>query len=201
MELFCGIDWAEHHHDVALVDGEGTLLARRRITDDAAGFAALLELLGEHGDAPEHKTPVAIETGRGLLVAALRSTGRPVYVINPMAAARYRERWTVVRSKSDTTDALVLANVLRTDRAAHCALPADSELVRAIGVLARAGQDASWSTRQISNITASPSTSPTTRLRHSSHRSTLSLPEPTGAPLARSSDRVFRPRSGPGECR
>jgi len=151
VELFCGIDWAEHHHDVALVDGEGTLLARRRITDDAAGFAALLELLGEHGDAPEHKTPVAIETGRGLLVAALRSTGRAVYVINPMAAARYRERWTVARSKSDATDALVLANVLRTDRAAHRALPADSELVCAIGVLARAGQDASWSIRQVSN--------------------------------------------------
>jgi len=64
VELFCGIDWAEHHHDVALVDGEGTLLARRRITDDAAGFAALLEMLGEHGDAPEHKAPVAMETGR-----------------------------------------------------------------------------------------------------------------------------------------
>jgi hypothetical protein len=37
--VFCGIDWAEDHHDIALVDQDGTLLARRRIGDDAAGFA------------------------------------------------------------------------------------------------------------------------------------------------------------------
>jgi hypothetical protein len=30
MEVFCGIDWAEDHHDIALVDREGLLLARQR---------------------------------------------------------------------------------------------------------------------------------------------------------------------------
>ena len=40
MEVYCGIDWAEDHHDVALVDRDGQLLARRRISDDAAGLAA-----------------------------------------------------------------------------------------------------------------------------------------------------------------
>jgi transposase len=39
---------------------------------------------------------------------------------------------------------VVLANVLRTDRAAHRPLPADTELARAIKVLARAQQDAVW---------------------------------------------------------
>ena len=43
--VFCGIDWAEDHHDIALVDQDATLLAKRRIGDDAAGFAALLQLL------------------------------------------------------------------------------------------------------------------------------------------------------------
>lgn len=61
--------------------------------------------------------PVAIETPRGLLVAALRATQRPVYAINPLAVARYRERHSVVRSKSDHADAHV-----------HGPLPADSEL-------------------------------------------------------------------------
>ena len=42
MDVFCGIDWAEDHHDIALVDRDGQLLARRRISDDAAGLAALL---------------------------------------------------------------------------------------------------------------------------------------------------------------
>jgi hypothetical protein len=37
LRLFCGIDWAEDHHDVALVDHDGTLIAKRRITDGAGG--------------------------------------------------------------------------------------------------------------------------------------------------------------------
>ena len=114
--FFCGIDWAEDPHDIAIVDERGTQLARRRIGDDAAGYASLLELLGEHGETAEHLAPVAIETGRGLLVACLQASGRDVYVINPMAAARYRERTAVARAKSDAGDALMLANILRTGR-------------------------------------------------------------------------------------
>ncbi|WP_405587863.1 transposase [Streptomyces sp. NBC_01190] len=45
MRVFCGIDWAESHHDIALVDQDGDPLAKMRISDDAAGFHALLELL------------------------------------------------------------------------------------------------------------------------------------------------------------
>lgn len=45
----------------------------------------------------------------------------------------------------------MLANILRTDRAAHRPLPADSELVRAIAVLARAQQDAVWDRTQAHN--------------------------------------------------
>ena len=44
----------------------------------------------------------------------------------------------------DAHDAFVLANILRTDAPAHRPLPEDSDLVRAIRVLARAQQDAVW---------------------------------------------------------
>jgi hypothetical protein len=87
VKVFCGIDWASDHHDVAIVDDTGTLLAKARIDDTAEGLAGLLQLLAEHGDTAEAPVPVAIETSRGLLVACLRATGRPVYAINPMAAA------------------------------------------------------------------------------------------------------------------
>ena len=90
MDVFCGIDWAEDHHDIALVNGDGGLLARLRISDDAAGLARLLELLAEHGDSAENPVPVAIETPRGLLTACLRASRR-VYPVNPMAVARYRD--------------------------------------------------------------------------------------------------------------
>jgi hypothetical protein len=142
--VFCGIDWAEDHHDIALVDRDGQLLARQRVSDDAAGLTRLLELLAGHGDSEENPVPVAIETPRGLLVASLRATGRKVYPVNPMAVARYRDRYSVAGRKSDHGDAVVLANVLRTDLHAHRPLPDDSELARAVAVLARAQQDAVW---------------------------------------------------------
>jgi transposase len=149
--VFCGIDWAEDHHDVAVVDQQGSLLVRRRINDDAAGLRELQQLLAEHGDDAGQRVPVAIETSRGLLVACLRATGRQVFAINPMAVARYRDRHTVSRKKSDHGDAMILANILRTDMAAHRPLPDDSELAQAIAVLARAQQDAVWDRTQAHN--------------------------------------------------
>jgi transposase len=150
LDVFCGIDWAEDHHDIALVNRDGGLVARLRVSDDAAGLARLLELLAAHGDSAEVPVPVAIETPRGLLVACLRAT-RPVYPVNPMAVARYRDRHSVAGRKSDHGDAVVLANVLRTDLHAHRPLPADSELAQAVAVLARAQQDAVWDRVQAQN--------------------------------------------------
>lgn len=144
MDVFCGIDWAEDHHDIALVHRDGQLPARRRISDGAAGLAVLLGLLAEHGDSAEDPVPVAIETPRGLLTACLRATGRLVYPISPMAVARYRGRHSVAGRKSGHGDAVVLAGILRTDMYAHRPMPAGSELAQAIAVLARAQQDAVW---------------------------------------------------------
>ena len=144
MDVFCGIDWAEDHHDIALVGQDGQLLGRCRISDDAAGLAQLLTLLAGHGESAGDLIPVAIETPRGLLVACLRATGRKIYPVNPMAVARYRDRHSVAGGKSDHGDAVVLANVLRTDMGMHRPLPADTELAQAIAVLARAQQDAVW---------------------------------------------------------
>lgn len=149
--IYCGIDWAERTHDVALVDDTGQLLAKRHITDDAAGYKILLELLAEYGDTAENPIPVAIETSRGLLVAVLRTGKRKVFAINPMAAARYRDRHSVSRKKSDPGDALVLANILRTDMHAHRPVPEDSDLGRAITVVARAQQDSLWNRQQLAN--------------------------------------------------
>jgi 2-polyprenyl-6-methoxyphenol hydroxylase-like FAD-dependent oxidoreductase len=76
MAMSCGIDWSEDHHDVAVVDGDGRLVAKRRIGDDAAGSGQLLEVLAGAGDSANEPVPVAIETTRGLLVACLRATMR-----------------------------------------------------------------------------------------------------------------------------
>ncbi len=54
-----------------------------------------------------------------------------------MSVARYRDRHSVVGRKSDHGDAVVLANILRTDLHAHRPLPVGSELAQAVAVLAR----------------------------------------------------------------
>jgi len=69
-------------------------------------------MLADAGDDPKDLIPVAIETPRGLLVAALRASGRPIYPINPMSVARYRERTSMSGKKSDHADAVTLANIL-----------------------------------------------------------------------------------------
>lgn len=101
-------------------------------------------MLAAAGDSSEDPIPVAIETPRGLLVAVLRASGRPVYPVNPLAVARYRERSSVSGKKSDHVDAMALANILRTDRHVHRMLPDDTALARSITVLARGYQDAVW---------------------------------------------------------
>ena len=151
VRIWCGIDWSERHHDVALVDDDGVLIAKRRIPESAAGFRQLLELLAEHRERSDAPIPVAIETAKGLLPAALRAAGYQLFPINPLAVSRYRDRYAVSRAKSDPGDALVLAIILRTDRTAHRPLPADSELAGSIRVLARAQQDAVWDRQQAAN--------------------------------------------------
>ena len=152
MRVFCGIDWSERHHDVALVDQDGQLVARRRITDDAAGFAVLLEMLADAGDQPDEPVPVAIETPRGLLVAALRATGRLAVPDQPdgrrplpgSAQRRPLESPTTATPWSWPTSCA-------PTRPMHRPLPADSELAQAISVLARAQQDAVWHRNRIAN--------------------------------------------------
>src|ERR1700739_3081959 len=109
------MDWATDHHDGAVVDDDGRVVAHGRVGNDAAGFAQLLTLLAEAGDSPKHPIPVGIETDRGLRVAAVRETGRVIYPINPLAASRYRARYAVSGAKSDPADAVLLANIVRTD--------------------------------------------------------------------------------------
>ena len=56
-DLYCGIDWATDHHDVAVVDDNGRVVARGRVGNDAAGFAQLLTLLAAAGDTAEVSDP------------------------------------------------------------------------------------------------------------------------------------------------
>lgn len=141
--IFVGVDWAEAHHDICVLDEAGDVLARQRIPDTLEGVRALHATLAGHAEEPGDVL-VGIEKDRGLLVTAMLSAGYRVYAINPMSAARYRERHVTSGSKSDPGDAKVLADLVRTDRHQHREAAGDSPGAEALKVLARAHQSAIW---------------------------------------------------------
>ena len=144
--IFVGIDWAEAHHDVCLVDEVGQVLAKRRVAEGLEGVGKLHALIAEHAEEPA-SVIVGIETDRGLLVGSLVAAGYQVFAINPKAASRYRDRHAASGAKSDPGDARVLADLVRTDRHQHRPVAGDSELAEGVKVLARAHQSLIW-TRQ-----------------------------------------------------
>ena len=128
--IFVGDDWAEDHHDVHLMDDTGARLASRRLPEGLAGIGEFHQLLARHAEEPE-QVVIGIETDRGLWVEALVAAGYQVYAINPLAAARYRDRHHVSGAKSDAGDAKLLADLVRTDRHNHRRVAGDSADVEA----------------------------------------------------------------------
>jgi Transposase/Transposase IS116/IS110/IS902 family len=151
--LFVGDDWAEDHHDIEIVDQTGRRLVRRRLPEGAAGVAALHALIADHldPDADADQVVVGIETDRGPWVQALLAVGYVVYAINPLQAARYRERHGSSGAKSDPGDAHVLAELVRLDRAHHRPIAGDSAVAEHVKVLARAHQSMIWSRQRQTN--------------------------------------------------
>ena len=153
--IFVGVDWAEAHHDVCVLDSEGAVLARKRVPDSLLGASELHALLADHlGDDDDAQSViVGIEKDRGLIVTALIAANYQVFAINPLAASRYRERHHVSGAKSDPGDAKVLADLVRTDRHNHRAVAGDSALSDAIKLLARTHQNTIWSRqRQVNTL-------------------------------------------------
>lgn len=148
--IFVGDDWAEDHHDVHLMDEAGARLAWRRLPEGLAGIGELHHLVARYCAEPD-QVVIGTETDRGLWVTALTAAGYQVYAINPKAAARYRGRHHVSGAKSDTTDAKLLADLVRTDRHNHRLIAGDSADAEAVKVLARAHQNLIWTRNQHTN--------------------------------------------------
>lgn len=148
--IYLGIDWAEAHHDVCLMDDAGGARGRARVPEGIEGLRRIHELVAENTEDPQ-TVLVGIETERGLLVQGLIAAGYRVYAINPLAVSRYRDRHATSGAKSDPGDAKVLADLVRTDAHNHRPVAGDTELAEAIKVLARAHQTLTWSRQRSVN--------------------------------------------------
>ncbi len=152
--LFIGDDWAEDHHDVELQDETGRRLERVRLPEGMAGISRLHAMVGRHaGDAEDVQVVVGIETDRGMWVQALVAAGYQVYPVNPLQAARFRERLGVSGAKSDPGDAHTLADVVRTERHQLRPIAGDSDTAAAVKVAARAHKSLIWErTRHLARL-------------------------------------------------
>jgi transposase len=143
--FFLGNDWAEEHHDVELQNESGKVLARAKLAEGIVGISKLHAMIGEHlGDADEAEVIVGIETERGPWVQALVAAGYRVYPVNPLQVARFRERLGVSGAKSDTRDAHVLADMVRTFREQLRPIAGDSPEAEAVKVVSRAHKTLIW---------------------------------------------------------
>jgi Transposase/Transposase IS116/IS110/IS902 family len=155
MRLFVGDDWAEDHHDVEVMNEAGKVLAKRRLPEGVAGMARLHELIGEHlgEDTDDAEVLIGTETDRGPWVAALAAAGYVVYAVNPLQASRYRERHGVSGAKSDSGDAHMLTDMVRTDSHQLRAVAGDSAGAEGVKVLARTHKTLIWErTRQVQRL-------------------------------------------------
>lgn len=160
--LYVGDDWAEDHHDIEVQDEHGTRLAKARVPEGIEGLTRFHELVAEHLDEdlvdPDtglvgHHVVIGIETDRGTWVSALVAAGYRVYAINPMSAARYRERHSTSGAKSDAGDAHVLAEIVRLDRAHHRPVAGDTADIEALKLVTRTHQSFIWDrTRQLQRL-------------------------------------------------
>jgi transposase len=143
--FFLGNDWAEEHHDVELQDESGRVLARAKLPEGIVGITRLHAMIGEHlGDEDEAEVIVGIETERGPWVQALVAAGYRVYPVNPLQVARFRERLGVSGAKSDTADAHVLADMVRTFGEQLRPIAGDSPQAEAVKVVTRAHKTLIW---------------------------------------------------------
>lgn len=101
---FAGIDWADNHHDVVVIDAAGHKVAQLRIAHTPQGVTKLVNFLREI--APLDQIACIIETKHGLLITALLEAGVPLYPVNPKTIDRKR---VASRAKTDLIDAYLLA--------------------------------------------------------------------------------------------
>jgi transposase len=131
--FFAGIDWADDHHDIAVLDQQGHLVNSTRVAHSPAGLAQLKAFLLDIAGDPQ-QIPCFVETNHGLLISALLEAGFPVYPLNPKTVDRRRKP---SGAKTDAIDAYLLARTGRSDLADLRPLQPDSPLVQELKALSR----------------------------------------------------------------
>jgi transposase len=148
---YVGLDWADTHHDVEVLDEAGKRVGVRRFAHSHEGLNALKQFVLSMAASPEQLACI-VETNHGLLITFLLEAGIPVYPVNPKMANQLRK---AAGAKTDQIDAHLLAKLGRLDLAELRRLEPDSPSVAELKTLTR-DQDAliQTQTRLVNQLTA-----------------------------------------------
>ena len=150
---FCGIDWADEHHEALTIDDQGRQVGSIRVVHTPEGLSQLDAYLQRMvGAGGRSQIACSVETKHGLLIASLLEQGWPVYPVNPRTVERRRAP---SGAKTDTIDAYLLAKTGRADFAELRRLNPESELIQELKTLTR-DQDTliQMQTRLVNQLTA-----------------------------------------------
>jgi transposase len=116
MAVYLGIDWSQKEHMLVFLNEKGGKLAETKITRTANGFAKLDEMRKGFGvEAAE--CIVGIESSYLLLVDWLWDHGyRQLYIVAPNVTHSRQKTYSHSGARTDSRDAYLIANLLRTDR-------------------------------------------------------------------------------------
>ena len=148
---YVGLDWADTHHDVEVLDEAGKRVGMRRFAHSHEGLHALQAFLLGIAPSPGELACI-VETNHGLLITFLLEAGFPVYPVNPKTANQLRK---AAGAKTDRIDAHLLAKLGRLDLAELRRLAPESSKVAELKTLTR-DQDAliQTQTRLVNQLTA-----------------------------------------------
>ena len=115
---------------------EGKKVAEMKVVENVEGLAEFGRWLHE-SKARRDRALGGHREAQGRIVDFLLDHGVVVYPVNPKALDRARDRFRMSQSKSDSFDAYVLAEFLRTDHGHLRALEPDSDEAQELKMLTR----------------------------------------------------------------
>jgi len=132
MKVYIGIDWSQNKHDLCFLNQAGACLAQIVIPHSQSGFWQIEEIRQKLGIAKEDCL-VGLETAHNILIDFLWDQGyEQVFVLPPSLVKGSRSRFGQSAARSDPSDALLIADILRTDQGRLHAWRPDSGLTRKI---------------------------------------------------------------------
>jgi len=132
MQVYIGIDWSQNKPDLCFLNQAGSRLAQMTIPHTAAGFWKMDGTRRKLGVSKE-ACRVGLETAHNILIDFLWDQGySQVFVLHPKMVKGSRGRFRSSAARNDTSDALLIADILRTDQGRLRAWQPDGLLTRQI---------------------------------------------------------------------